>query len=169
MATLTSRLVVSAIAELTNAFDLAPGRVPLEFTKALDLASGTGLNQADRIFHDQRTLAASASEDLDLAGGLTDAFGATLTFARVKGLIIVAAAANTNNVVIGNATANAFVGPFGAATHTLAVRPGGVLALFAPDATAYAVTAGTGDLLKVLNSAGGTSVTYDLIIVGASS
>jgi len=38
----------------------------------------------------------------------------------------------------------------------------------AADATTYAVTAGTGDLLKVANSAGGTSVTYDIVIIGSS-
>ncbi len=50
---------------------------------------------------------------------------------------------------------------------TVKVKPGGAIALVAPDATGYAVTAGTADQLKVANSAGGTSVTYDIIIIGA--
>lgn len=49
------------------------------------------------------------------------------------------------------------------------IRPGGALILLAPDATGYAVTAGTGDLLRIANSAGSTSVTYDIILIGATS
>lgn len=130
---------------------------------------GHWATQADRLFTDNRTLSASASEDLDLAGVLTDAFGATLTFARIKGLVIKAATANTNNVIVGNAASNGFITWCGGATNTVTVRPGGVFALWAPDATAYAVTAGTGDLLHIANSGAGTSVTYDVILIGASA
>ena len=38
-----------------------------------------------------------------------------------------------------------------------------------PDATAYAVTAGSADILQVANSSSGSTVTYDVIIVGATS
>lgn len=166
---LSGKLVASAILELTNPLDLAVGRVPLELTKRINLTSGTGANQADRIFHDQRTLAASGTENLDLAGVLTDAFGASLTFVRVRGLIVAAAAGNTNNVVVGGHATAAWATWVADATDRVVVRPGGVLALFAPDTTAYAVTATSADLLTVTNSAGSTSVTYDIVIVGASA
>lgn len=168
---LSAQLNVAVAAELTSLLDLATATVPLNFTRAVGLASGTGAGQADRIFHDRRTLAASANEDLDLAGVLTDPFGATITFARIKGLLVAAAAGNTNNVVVGNAATNGFITWVGAATHTVTVRPGGVLALLAggADATGYAVTAGTGDLLRIANSAGGTSVDYDIVLIGASA
>lgn len=169
MALVNTALTVRAAATQTNPLDLVTGRAPLDLTRAIALGSGTGANQADLIFSDTRTLAASASEDLDLAGVLTGAFGAVLTFARVKGLIISAAAANTNNVVLGAAASNGFVSWVGAATHTVSIRPGGVLALFAPDAVAYAVTAGTADQLHVANSGAGTGVTYDVILIGASA
>lgn len=168
---LTSSMSVAASAELTGALDLTTAAAPLTFRKPVSLTSGTAAGQADRLFSDRRTLAASASEDLDLAGVLVDAFGATITFARIKGLIISAAATNTNNVIVGNATTNGFISWVGAATHTVTVRPGGVLALIAgaADATGYAVTAGTADLLHVANSGAGTSVTYDVILIGASA
>lgn len=168
---LTSSLSVAASADLTSALDLTTGSAPLTVRRVVSLTSGTGAGQADRVFSDRRTLAASASEDLDLAGVLTDAFGQTITFARIKGLIISAATSNTNNVVVGNATSNGFVSWVGAAAHTVTVRPGGTLALIAgqADATGYAVTAGTGDLLKVANSGGSTSVTYDVVLIGASA
>ncbi|MFI0897749.1 hypothetical protein [Streptomyces sp. NPDC020983] len=166
---LTTRLAVTLNAVQVSNKDLTSVRAPIDYAKALTLASGTAAGQADLIFSDTRTLAASASETLDLAGSLVDAIGATLTFARVKGLIVYAAPGNVNDVVIGGAVSNAFVGPFADATDKIKVRPGGILALFAPAATAYPVTAGTGDLLQVANSGAGTAITYDVILIGASA
>jgi hypothetical protein len=162
-------LSLAASGTLTNPQGLLSGQAPLAFSQVTPLGSGTGANQADRLYAATRTLTASSAEDLDLAGVLTDHYGNTLTFARVKGLIIRASSANTNNVVVGNAASNGFVTWCGGATHTVSVRPGGVFALFAPDATAYAVTASTGDLLHVANSGAGTSITYDVVIIGASA
>lgn len=168
---LTARLAVAASATQTAALDLASAQALLNKSYSMELADGVAAGQANRIFHDQRTLAASATEDLDLAGSLIDAFGSTLTFVKVKGLIVSAAAANTNNVIVGGASSNQFVSWAGGATHTVTVRPGAVFALFAgaADSTGYAVTAGTGDLLKIANSAGTTSVTYDVIVIGTSA
>ncbi len=168
---LTTHLTVTASALQAATLDLGTASAQLAKSYRVDLADGTTAGQANRIFHDTRTLAASASEDLDLAGVLTDAFGAALTFARIKGLIVAAAAGNSNNVIVGGAASNQFVSWVGAGTHTVTVRPGAVLALMAgsADATGYAVTAGTGDLLKIANSGGSTTVTYDIVVVGCSS
>ncbi|RWB65402.1 MAG: hypothetical protein EOQ49_32270, partial [Mesorhizobium sp.] len=72
----------------------------LAFVKAL--TNGTGANQADLLFADTRTLSASATEDLDLAGALADVFGTTITMVEVVAILILADAGNTNNVVIGD-------------------------------------------------------------------
>ena len=173
---LTSQFAAHIIAAQTGtapAPDLGSGaaaKATLNITKNIELATGTGAGQADLLFSDQRTLAASANEDLDLAGVLADALGATLTFARVKGLYVAAAAGNTNNVVVGDAATNTWAALLGT-DGTVALRPGAFLlvAVGAADATGYAVTAGTGDLLRVANSGGGTTVTYDIVVVGASA
>ncbi|MEW2383382.1 hypothetical protein AB0873_15005 [Micromonospora sp. NPDC047707] len=167
--TLRTKLAVSLTAELRNDLDLAAASVPLSLLRRVDLANGTAAGQADRVFHDRRTLGASASESLDLAGGLVDALGAALTFARVKALIVAAAAANTNAVRVGGAAANGWTTWAGGADDVVSVRPGGLLVLAAGDATAYPVTAGTGDLLSVANGGAGTPVTYDIVIIGASA
>ncbi|MFE9921564.1 hypothetical protein ACFYQA_08275 [Streptomyces sp. NPDC005774] len=163
-------LAVAAHAELTQALDLGAGRAPQSLTRKMQLASGTGVGKADRVWSDRRTIAASGSEDLDLAGVLLDAFGAAVTFARVKGLIIAAAVGNTNNVVVGAASGSPWITLLGA-THTLTLRPGAFVAVGTgeTDATGYAVTASTGDLLKIANSAGSTGVTYDIHIIGSST
>ncbi|MGH8968165.1 MAG: hypothetical protein ACRDXB_22960 [Actinomycetes bacterium] len=166
----SSTLSLAASVVQSRALDMTTAEDPLVFRQAVQLSDGTAAGQADRVFHDRRTLAASASEDLDLAGSLVDAFGQTVEFARIKGLYVRAASANVNNVVLGNAAATAWAALLGA-TGTLTLRPGAGVGVVAgeADATAYAVGAGTADLLKVANSGAGTSVTYDVVIVGASA
>ncbi|MEV2249402.1 hypothetical protein AB0I94_02395 [Streptomyces sp. NPDC050147] len=166
----SASLSMAATVTQTKALDLTTTSDPLIFRRAVSLLNGTTAGKADRVFHDRRTLAASATEDLDLAGALTDAFGASLTFVRIKGLFISAAVPNTNNVVIGAAGANPWATLLNT-TGTVALRPGASLGVMAgdQDPTAYTVTAGTGDQLKVTNSGAGTPVTYDVIVIGASA
>ncbi|MFI8104708.1 hypothetical protein [Streptomyces sp. NPDC086023] len=168
--TLTSDFAVSASVVNTKASDLSAAADNLLKKYAVHLESGAGAGRADRVFADTRTLAASASETLDLAGSLTDSYGTTTSFARVKFILVAASLGNTNNVVVGNNASADFVGLWNAA-GTLTLRPGMVFAAFAAstDATGMVVTATTADLIKVANSAGSTSVTYDVIIVGNST
>lgn len=162
-------LIASIAGVLSGTVDIGEVEHSLSFGPTLSFSDGSGANQITRIFADTRTLAASANEDLDLAGGLTDAIGQTITLARVRAILIRAAAGNTNNVIVGGASSNGFITWVGGATHTVTLRPGGVMLLAAPDATAYAVTASTGDLLRIANSSSGTSVTYDIVILGATA
>ena len=167
---LTTSMGVNVSGLYTKAGDLSTPSDDLKWRRGVSLATGTGIGKADLRFTDTRTLAASATEDLDLAASLTDAFGATLTFVKVKGLFISAATTNTNNVVVGAASSNTWVTLLNS-TGTVTLRPGASLALMAgaADSTTYAVTASTGDLLKIANSAGSTSVTYDIVIIGSSA
>lgn len=158
---------VNITGALTAALDLEAAQSNLSKKLLVALTDGSGANQATNVFSDTRTLAASASESLDLAGALTNAFGAVISFAKIKALMIFASPANTNDVVVGGAGANAFATPFGAAANTVKVKPGGALILLAPDVNGYAVTAGTGDILQVANGAAGSGVTYDVILFGA--
>lgn len=160
-------LAVKAV--LSYAGDLASARSELAKTWSVSLANGTGALQADKIYSDHNQLAASATLDVDLAGSLTDILGQALTFVKVKAILLAAASGNTNDVVLGAAATNTFTGPFGGATHTVRARPGGFIGLVCSDATGWAVTAGTGDLLRVANSGAGTTVDYDLVIIGTSA
>jgi hypothetical protein len=165
---LDTEILLTLGATLTKALDLNIPESVLRFVKEIRLANGTDADEADKIFHDRRTLVASDSEEHDLAGGLTDAFGDVITLARMKVLLIYADPANVNDVVVGGAAANALVTPFGDPTDKVKVRPGGLLILVAPDVVAYGITAATADLLKVANGGGGTSVTYDIVIIGTT-
>jgi hypothetical protein len=163
---LSSKISVSIAGMLTNQLDLSTPVDQLDLGIVLRLSTGTGSGQADREFHDVRTLTTGATENLDLAGVLTDPLGAALTFATVKGLAFVGDAGNTTNLTIGNGT-NPFIGPFGAGTHTHDLRPGGIYMAIAPG-TGWTVTAGTGDIIKVTNAAG-ASATYKVYILGTSA
>lgn len=133
------------------------------------ITNGTGANQANVMWHDQRTLAASTSEDLDLSGVLTDSFGVSVALARVKAIIVSAASANGGLIQVGGAAANQFINWVANASDIIQIRAGGFMMLVAPDATAYAVTAATGDLLKIANTDAGAAGTYDIYIIGASA
>lgn len=151
-------------AKLTNAGDLSDEASTINELFSLALADGTGTGKANAIWSDTRTIAASSSENLDLAGVLADAFGNALTFTKVKAIMVKAAAANTNDVHVGGAASNGFTAPFADATDIAKVKPGGVFLWVYP--AGATVTASTGDILKMANSSSGTGVTYDIIIVG---
>ncbi len=149
----------------TNPDNLSTAEDELNFNKILQLLDGTGAGKAEAIYHAQRTLGVSANEELDLNGVLTGAFGVAKDFTKLKALVVYAAVGNTNNVLVGGAATNA-VPIFSDVTDKAVVKPGGMFFLFDPSIGGYTVTPATGDLLRIENSAGGTSVTYDIIVVG---
>jgi hypothetical protein len=164
---LTTTLKASIAGSHTSPLDLGTAEFPFNVAFSKALADGTAADQSDRIFTDTRTISASATDSLDLSGALTNAFG-TVTFARIKAVLVKASASNTNNVNVTRPASNG-VPLFLAASDGIAVRPGGCFMWVAPDVTGVAVTAGTGDLLDIVNSAGGTSVVYDIVVIGASA
>ena len=165
MAGVTGEVSISINATQVGTADLGNPSVKVAIAESLQFVAGNAaLGTADVMFKDTRTLAASASENLDLTGVLVDAFGATVANAEIIAIYVKAAAANTNSVVIGN-VASGFVGPLGA-TGTYTVLPGDFF--LATSRAGWAVTASSADLLKIANSAGGTSVTYDIVVIGRS-
>lgn len=145
-------------------------QLAVPYNRRVDLGDGTTAGKADRMYSKTRTLIASATEDLDLAGVLTDIFGAVATFVKVKGLAIVAATTNANNVIVGAAAGAPWLGILNA-TGTITLKPGGWFsaACGAADNVAWPVVATTADLLKVANSGAGTPVSYDIVIIGTSA
>lgn len=165
---LTTTFSLSVKALLTGATDVAQTVSPHLLNFAVSWASGTGANQADVVWGDERTIAASGTDDLDLAGSLVGALG-TVTFAKVKLIVVTANAGNTNTVVVGGAASAQFVGPFGAATHTASAAAGGFVAFGNPSSAGWSVTATTADLLRIANGGAGSGVTYKILIIGTSA
>lgn len=165
---LTTTIETRINAYQSSSSGLSPTEAKHGLNYAKSLTSGIATGQADVAWGKTATLAASANEDLDLAGTLSAALGGSAVFAKVKAIQVYADEGNTNNVVVGGAAATQFVGGFGAATHTFAVPPGGTFMVAAP-AAGWAVAAGSTDFLRIANSGAGTSVTYKILVIGTSA
>lgn len=163
--TTSIKLVLNAILSKSGV-DLTTPDDTLSFIKSLTLADGTGTNQADKLWHDQRTLTTGANENLDLAAVLADVFGVTFTLAKIKAIVIKSADANTTELQFKSDATNG-VPLFSALGDGIRIPPGGLFVWTGPQA-GIAVTAATGDLLNVANAAGASAI-YDIIIVGTSA
>jgi len=161
--TLTATIRIQATGGFNNALDLTNVQAPLSYANALAVANGTGLNQADVLFTDTRSVA--AGEDLDFSGGaLTTAFGATVTIAELKVLIVCADTANTGNIVLGGDAASILF--LSVATTTTTLKPGACFVYTDPSAAGTTVTNSTADIIQVAPSAG--TQAYSIIIMGSS-
>ncbi len=152
--------------------DLSTVTQAFNYTKNYNITNGTGADQANMIWADQRSISASSSETLDLYGGLTNSFGTTINFTSLKGIIIVASSSNVNNVLVGGNAAGALAGLFTLSGDAaiedvqMVIPPGGMLALVNSNANGYAITNTTADILQIANSSSGSSVVYDIILLG---
>jgi hypothetical protein len=164
----TAEVRLSVTGRHVSALDLGSAVLPFTLAASESLISGTGAGAVDRVFTDERTLGASATEDLDLAGVLTDFQAALITFAKVKGIFIQAADGNTNNINISRPAGATGVPLFLAISDGFVLPPGFCFAWFGSGA-GVVVTPASGDLITITNAAGGTSVTYKVIILGTSA
>ncbi len=165
---LSAQVAVNIAATLTSSQDVGGATYPVTYGPSNRFTDGTGANQAKEMWIDTRILAASATENLDLAGVLADVFGNVLTFTKIKAILVTADPTNTNDVLVGGHATAAFATCFGDVTDVVKVKPGGIFLITAPDVNGLAVTATTGDLIKVTNSAGTTSITYTIAIIGVA-
>lgn len=148
----------------------------------LQFSNGTGSLECNLMFHDRRRITPSSPTDLlDLAGGLVDVFGNTLTFSVIKALMIwnlgvpnaspATAWTKTNgeDLNVGGG-ANSIISWFGGASATgdekILVRSGGFIGLAAPH-DGYGITAATADILRInLEGGGSADVDYDIVLLG---
>ena len=134
----------------------------------IQLTDGTTANKANLAFVDQRTVATGATDSIDLAGVLTDAFGATITAAELVAVLIInkprTGAVNTTDLTIGGGTNGVITDALG-----FVLKPGAVFLLAAGDAAGVkTVTAGTADILTIVNSAG-AAATYQIAILARNA
>lgn len=161
--TCRANLLVALDNTLEDALDLTTAKDKLAVRHAIQLLNGTGTGQINEAFHDERTLGASATEDLDLAGSLVNPVGDTITFAKLKAIIVIADEDNTNDVQVSRPATNGVTWA-AAASDKVSVGPGDVFVL--TSRAGWTVTAGTADLITITNSAGTTGVTYKVILLG---
>jgi hypothetical protein len=162
-----------ALLDWLATFDGDSSGLPLkdenDLSPQLVFTDGTAANQCDKYARERRTIASGANHDYDLTA-LPGRDGSTVSLARLKLMMVVQRETTVARILsIGNGGANSFNSWCGASdTAVIEVHAGGLLLVGNPLATGYAVTAGTGDILRFAASGGG-SVTYDVFFAGASA
>lgn len=165
-------------AELSLRFDFqqgGSGDFPASFQstikKVLTFVNGTASGQANLLYVAERDFLASTADTIDLAGVLEDAFGAVITAAEVVGILIVGesrAGVKTTVTLAVGAGSSPWFGMFGATGDVIKVPPGGLFALFAPDAAGLgAVTGGSADVLTV--TPGAAAESYQIAILARTA
>ena len=165
---LTTNLTLRLLTVFEDDLDLSDPKDTLNIDWKDSLANGTGTDQADVIWHDQRTVT-GASEDIDLAGNVLfkDAFGNTITFVKVKAVFIHNTSTTaTETLSVGGAAGTQFSNWVGAVNDEVNVGPDGLFMLWSPT-DGYAVGAGATDLLKI--DPGADTIIYDIVIIGTSA
>ena len=136
---------------------------------------GTGGFQTDLFYNTGGSLNTGGTT-YDLAGSLTDVYGNTLTFAEISFMLFLNKS-TSGNLLVGPTGSNQFAPMFNGASNGLIVYPGatdssgtvipGVALIGTPNSGGYAVTAGTGDNLKLAASTG--TITFEMWLFGRSA
>lgn len=161
---LTGRIQVGLSFDDAVVADLGQSIAEHRKSTLIALLDGSGAGQVNKIWSDSGSQIQSVNTDLDLSGSLAGRFGAVV-FTAIKGIAIFAGSANPGNLIVGNVT-NGIVAPFGAATHSQAVAPGGLYVNVNPSAAGFPIVAATADLLRIASAATAGTYTYDVMIVG---
>ena len=176
---LTSKILLRFQGSATKSLDASlTALADLIITENQSLTDGTGAGKADIAYHDAGTIAGSGAVALDIAGGVTDAFGDTVAITKLKGVIVRNISDDTTAghstvatdavIEFGGTGANGITTFFTVGTSGAYVRAGGAVAAVAADATGYAVTAGSADTIHIKN--GSTSpAAYQIMVIGASA
>jgi len=169
MAQLSGSAVVQLAFQHANiALDLSTPAYTLAMKSQKDFSNGTGDSQANDIWHDRRSLGASATETLDFFGGVTNAFGVVLSFTKIKGVFVVADSNNNaaNNLEIGGNAATVCSLGFVATNDKFQLAPGGIF--FVTNPIVGWTVSSTTDLLLMANDAGTNTISYDIAVWGVA-
>lgn len=168
---LSSQFSMKFSAQLTGGNAFGGPEFDPNLVEQLQFMSGTLSDQADLLYIAERAFTASSADTIDLTGTLKDALGNNYNAAEVVGIVIAnkskAGVRNTVALSVGAGT-NPWFGMFGATGDVLKIPPGGLFALFGPDANGLGtVTAATADILTV--TPGAAAGAYQVAILGRSA
>lgn len=123
------------------------------------LSNGTSSLQADSVYCARRT-ASTSGDSLDLSGGgLLQPDQSSFSIAEICFMLVINRDSSINITVGGGSNAVVVVGD--------PIKPGGWRVWAEKSDPAIPVTAGTGDIVKVVSASGTPS--YDILIIGRSA
>jgi hypothetical protein len=148
--------------ESSGRAEIATPKIVISRFSPLSWTFGTGANQANSIFEDQRSTD-DTGETLDLyaSGSLLDVFGQALTMENLKMLYIKNTHATLILELMGNASLDLLI--LSGTTDALEIPAGGELYWSAPTAAGIDLT--TNKNLFIAATTAGT-ITYDIIAMG---
>ena len=155
------RITTALMGTHKGATEINTPATELDFHPSSAYSFGTGNNQINKIWQQERTVTAAA-ENLDLAGVLVDDFGNTLTFTLINFLIIENRSTTATEVltITGSfcdaifAAGGTYVDKIGPSGHWMKDNP----------IDGYVVTAGSADIITV--DPGADTIIYRVAIGG---
>lgn len=164
------RLTVKSLFEwqFVSTLDFSNVRDASSLTGTSSFTDGTGLDQCNQLFHDRRSLAPGASEDINLLAVSVAMFGGTITFGFdiVKAILIKNVSTTAGeDFLVGGQGSNAFSAPFNNNDDAkVRVSAGGFFQCCNPTLAGWDVGAGA-YALRIQN-AGTTTNSYDIAVAG---
>ena len=162
---LTTTVTLKFQTLFTDPADLSTPTDNLVQDYSVTLATGSGADQANVIFHDQRTLADAAVDTLDLyaSGSLLDPLGVALTMEQLK-VLYLANTSTTNSLTIGpSATAVALCAD--KASDIIIIPPEGKFLWTSPASGGLDLTTNK-NLVLTHDSTDATALIYNIIAIG---
>lgn len=155
-----------AVIELKNVkgLDLSAVLDELNIDSGIKWTYGTGANQANVLFHDNRDIGQGANETLDLyaSGSLKDAFGDILTMEAIKFLFIKNTSTDLTVSVFGGGANDLLI--MGGTTDPVELPPGSFMLWACPTAAGIVTTSNKN--LKLTVSGGSGSAIIQVTAMG---
>jgi hypothetical protein len=137
---------------------------------AVAFTAGAGIDQANYLWTDLRTLDAGDSEEIDVcAPTALDQLGDPVALTRIKLVLIKnrGTLAGEDLWIGGSGAASAWNSALGGSDSAqIRIPAGGTLVLIAPDAAGFAAAPSTNQFLRVENH-GAAAIEYDISLLGA--
>lgn len=159
--------------------NLMAGAPSLLRNMAIAYTTGTGINAINKEWHwpNTSTLTTGATHTIDLSGSLTNFLGEAVVFTAIKAIFVQNLSADPGTIIyVQPGSSNGWATWKSGSTEGVAIhgghsdaasQQGGIFLLTSTTAAGYPVTAGTGDILRIVNEPNSTGVaSYYIIILG---
>lgn len=158
---------------LSDTKDFGDAINSFSFSARQKITTGTGVNQADLFYAKKHTLAASGTLAIDLNGSSNDGLNRNIAMTSIVGILVFNRDPDTGANSVGTLTlgggSNPITGLVANGSGQRKVNPGEMFYNFCGEAGGLCtVTAGTGDILNITNSAAGSS-TFSVFVIGRSA
>lgn len=162
MATLDLTAALRIFGDFESASDLTDAIESLDVGLSKRVTNGTGTDQANEFWSDQRTVTGAAETLNFVTGTLTNVFGDTITLSKLKGLLIV----NTSITSGEDLTLTGDMLTAGIGTMTsITLTPGGYFLITAPT-DGYTIATTGSDELTI--DPGSDTITYKIVVWGVT-